>query len=99
MVWDRSAAERIVEEVKALDEAFRKTFDDAFEGAPFDMEKVTDEEFRVFMEAKLTEFPAAQIRDVDSGEEFTASPFIVALQLAENGDTMLHRWEHIEGLR
>lgn len=97
-IWDRESADFIMNDVEERTKAYREFMRSQEVGVPLGQENVDDETWVTFFESKLAQHPIVPIIHEDSGRMFAASPFLLALELADGGREVMRRYARIRGL-
>lgn len=94
---DAEAIEDELDRVEELAEQYKKSFGEQFDGEPYGLNALTDEEHAFWFESWVKKYPPEAFKTKD-GENIISSPWVLMLQYTENGAAEYERYNKTRGI-
>lgn len=94
---DTEAITKEIEDVAKIADQFVEEFDRQFNGTPYGLNSLTDEQHALWFESMVAKNPPEAFKTED-GQIIIGSPWVLMLPFTENGDEELKRYERTRGL-
>ena len=94
---DTKQIEDTLDRVEELAEQYKESFGEQFDGEPYGLNALTDEEHAAWFESWVRKFPPEAFKTKD-GQIVIGSPWVLMLQFCENGEEELTRYNKTRGI-
>lgn len=88
---DRTAIEDTLDRVEELSDQFKQSFAEQFDGEPYGLNALSDDEHAAWFESWVKKYPPEAFKTKD-GEIVIGSPWVLMLSFTENGAAEFERY-------